>query len=93
MGSRFLARRRRGRRLATASSAEPAAGSEPAVGGWDPSQAAGPGPVTVALPAGGVVALKTLKQNEDGRPVWSAHPDHFVVVEDFAEGETVTVGH
>jgi hypothetical protein len=49
--------------------------------------------VTVALPAGGVVALKTLKQNEDGRPVWSAHPDHFVVVEDFAEGETVTVGH
>lgn len=70
-----------------------AAGSDPAVGGWDPSQAAGPGPVTVALPAGGVVALKTLKQNEDGRPVWSAHPDHFVVVEDFAEGETVTVGH
>jgi hypothetical protein len=70
-----------------------AAGSDPAIGGWDPSQTTGPGPVTVALPAGGVVALKTLKQNEDGRPVWSAHPDHFVVVEDFAEGETVTVGH
>ncbi|MEC9388941.1 MAG: alpha-amylase family glycosyl hydrolase [Myxococcota bacterium] len=66
-------------------------GSDPAVGAWDSSKAVGPGTAEVQLPSGGVVALKSLKQTEDGRPVWSAHPDTFVIVNDLPEGEPVKV--
>jgi glycosidase len=57
-------------------------GSDPAVGAWDTAAAIGPGPVEVDLPVGGVVALKTLKQEEDGTIVWSKQPDHFVDVDE-----------
>ncbi len=67
-------------------------GSDPAVGAWNPENAVGPGTATVLLPAGGVVALKSVKQTEDGRPIWSAHPDLFVVVDEIGDGGTVKVG-
>ncbi len=66
-------------------------GSDPAVGAWNAADAVGPGKAVVALPTGGVVALKSLKQTEDGRPVWSAHPDTFVIVDEINEDEPVVI--
>lgn len=66
-------------------------GSDPAVGAWNSAEAVGPGQATVALPTGGVVALKSLKQTEDGRPIWSAHPDTFVTVDELHEDEPVVI--
>ncbi len=57
-------------------------GSDPAVGAWAPDAVATPGPATVALPRGGVVALKTFKRDPDGALVWSNDPDQYVDVED-----------
>ena len=56
-------------------------GSDVALGAWDPQSAVGPGQVTVALPRGGVVAVKRLKRTGEGTVVWSAHPDHFIDVD------------
>ena len=66
-------------------------GSDPAVGAWNPAHAVGPGEIEVALPVGGVVALKSVKQTEDGRPIWSAHPDVFVIVNDVADTDTISI--
>jgi len=63
------------------SSADYLSGSDPALGAWNPQNAVGPGPVTVALPRGGVVSVKRLKRTEEGTVVWSAHPDHFIDVD------------
>jgi len=68
-------------------------GSDPAVGAWDPKAAVGPGEIEVALPQGGVVAVKKLKRTEEGQPVWSSHPDHFIDVDEaIILGEPVKMG-
>ena len=68
-------------------------GSDSAVGAWDPAQSIGPGTVEVSLPAGGVVALKTLKQDEDGTITWSKQADHFVDVDEAAvKDEAIRLG-
>ena len=68
-------------------------GSDKSVGAWDPTKAIGPGTVEVALPSGGVVALKTLKRAEDGTIEWSKQPDHFVDVDEAAvKDEAIRLG-
>ena len=68
-------------------------GSDKSVGAWDPAKAIGPGTVEVALPSGGVVALKTLKRAEDGTIEWSKQPDHFVDVDEAAvKDEAIRLG-
>ena len=68
-------------------------GSDPALGGWDTSAAAGPGDTTVALPTGGMVAVKTFKRTETGDIIWSQEADRFIDVDAIAiTGDAVSLG-
>jgi glycosidase len=57
------------------------AGGDPSIGAWSVDGAVGPGSVTVALPRGGFVAVKTIKKPEGGQPIWSSHPDEYIDVD------------
>lgn len=57
------------------------AGGDPNLGAWSVEGAVGPGSVTVALPRGGFVAVKTIKKPEGGQPIWSSHPDEYIDVD------------
>ncbi len=57
------------------------AGGDPSIGAWSVDGAVGPGSVTVDLPKGGFVAVKTIKKPEGGQPIWSAHPDEYIDVD------------
>jgi len=57
------------------------AGSDPNIGAWSVEGSLGPGSVTVELPQGGFVALKTIKKPEGGQPIWSSHPDEYIDVD------------
>ena len=56
-------------------------GSDPALGSWKPTGDQRAGLLTVGLPAGGWVAVKTYKQTKSGETVWSPHPNVFIDVD------------
>ncbi len=69
-------------------------GSDPALGAWNPSDAKGKGTLEAHLPAGGWVAVKTIKQTKSGESIWSPHPNVFIDVNAASKtGAVVDVPH
>lgn len=56
-------------------------GSDPALGAWEPKESLPAGSLTVGLPAGGWVAVKTYKQTKSGETIWSPHSNVFIDVD------------
>jgi glycosidase len=56
-------------------------GSDPALGAWKPKEDQSAGLLTVDLPAGGWVAVKTYEQTKSGETIWSPHSNVFIDVD------------